>query len=178
MRQLRAIAALQKWDARGVSFFTSSGLGKIFDETGPTLRSTIGSLVGSGVLQRVARNLYHYALSVQPSTFLAERAAIYLRRGHHCFESLESAASKWGFVSQTPIDRLTVMTTGREGTFHTPFGTIEFVHTEAGIDEILDNTIVRPDNPLPIATREYTARNLRMCRRSTYLIDWNEVAHG
>ncbi len=41
---------------------------------------------------------------------------------------LESALSEYGVISQIPIDRLTIMTTGRKGHYKTPYGTIEFTH--------------------------------------------------
>ena len=175
MKMTTAMNALRRQDQDGLAFFSSTSLGTLFDETGPTLRSTIRSLVNAGILVRVARNLYHYAFSTQSTAHLAEEAAVFLRRGHYCFESLESAASKWGIISQVPIGRITVMTTGREGTFETPFGTVEFVHTSAAPDEIFENTVERPGCPLPIATKRYTAKNLRTCRRSVHLIDWKEV---
>ena len=171
MKRIDAISAFESLDRKGLGFFSSSSLGVLFDETGSTLRSTIKSLVEAGVLQRVSRNLYRYAWGSQPDGFLLEQAAVYLRRGHYCFESLESAAAKWGIISQMPLDRITVMTTGREGEFHTPFGTIEFIHTAASAEEILANTREQPGNPLRIATREYTERNMRTCRRSAYLIE-------
>ena len=171
MKRADAVSALRSFDGKGLSFFSSTSLGTLFNESGPTLRSTIRSLIAAGILQRVSRNLYHYSWSSSPEEHLAEQAAVFLRRGHYCFESLESAASKWGIVSQVPIDRITVMTTGREGEFRTPFGTIEFVHTSAGSDEILSNTVERPGNPLRIATKEYTLKNMRTCRRSMHLVD-------
>ena len=177
MKAIEATSILDSWSKAGISLFTASDLGKIFDESGPTLRSTIGRLVQQGSLSRVARNLYLFSFAPEDA-YLLERIAVALRRGDYVFESLESAASKWGIVSQVPVDRITVMTTGRSGEFHTPFGTIEFVHTRASPEDILSNTVDRPGNPLPIASKRYTVDNMRNCRRSMHLIDWEEVEHG
>lgn len=178
MKSANAVAALNAWRGEDVVLFTSADLGKVFGESGETLRSTIKRLVKNGYLAKVARNLYFYALGAGAERYLIERVAVMLRRGEHVFESLESAASKWGIVSQVPVDRITVMTTGRSGEFRTPFGTVEFVRTQAPPDEIAANTIERPGNPLPIATKRYTARNLKSCHRNTHLIDWKELEDG
>lgn len=38
-------------------------------------------------------------------------------RGEYNYISLESALSEYGIISQIPIDRLTIMTTGRKGEY-------------------------------------------------------------
>ena len=53
-----------------------------------------------------------------------------MRRGEYSYISLETMLSEYGAISQVPIDRLTVMTTGRKGEYETPFGVIEFTHTK------------------------------------------------
>ena len=89
---------------------------------------------------------------------------------------MESAASRWGIISQIPVDRLTVVTSGREGIFPTPFGTIEFIHTAADALEIMTNTVDLPDSPLRLATKRYTVIGLKRARRSLDLIDEKELA--
>lgn len=175
MRQNKAINFLNGWAQQDSTLFTSSELGMLFNEDGPTLRSTIARMEESGTIERIARNLYHYKLAATPDEALLDKIAVRLRRGHYCYESLESAASKWGIISQIPPDRLTVVTTGREGEFYTPYGTVEFVHTNANATQIHGHVVQRPNSPLPIATKQFTAENLKRCHRSTHLIDWEEV---
>ncbi|MDR0782461.1 MAG: hypothetical protein LBE83_01710 [Propionibacteriaceae bacterium] len=83
----------------------------------------------------------------------------------------ESALSQWGRISQVPIDRLTLATTGRKGVFRTRFGVIEFTHTEAGAAEISANTVERPDHAIPIATESYALSGLRRVHRNIDLVD-------
>lgn len=179
MKLIDAIGLLECWRSKGALFFTFQDLAKLFNESGNTLRATVRRLETAGALQRFARNMYRCSFGTHADEgMVLEYAAIKMRSGYFTFESLESAASKWGIISQVPVDRLTVMTEGREGVFVTLFGTIEFVHTEASPEEIADNIVHRPDNPLPIATKRYTARNLLACHRSTNLIDWGELDNG
>jgi len=76
----------------------------------------------------VARGLYvnpraHSLLSDVLSALVG-----WLRPWDFNYLSLECVLAEAGWVSQIPF-RLTVMTTGRSQTFHTPYGTIEFTHT-------------------------------------------------
>ena len=83
--------------------------------------------------------------------------------GHYSYVSLESALSLYGAISQVPIDRLTVLTTGREGEFKTPFGVIEFTHTKRSVSEIIEN-VVQTGRPLRLATRITAYRDLQESR--------------
>ena len=76
-------------------------------------------------------------------------------------------------ISQIPVDRLTVMTTGRSAEYKTPFGTIEFTHTKRSPMDILDNTR-QVGWVLRLATKEAAFRDLKRVGRNTHLV--NEVA--
>ncbi len=62
------------------------------------------------------QRVYPFTLSRHKGGNTIEYVAKSLRRGEYNYISLESALSKYGVISQIPIDRLTVMTTGRKGT--------------------------------------------------------------
>lgn len=175
MNQVKATGILAEWDRKGVCLFSRADLGKLFDEEGSTLSSTIGRMLSNSALTRISRGLFFNPRATQLGENFIEKIALRLRRGEYCYVSLESAASQWGVISQIPISRLTVMTTGREGEFHTPFGTIEFVHTKVSPEEILANTVEWPGHPMRYATKQRAVRDLRVCHRSEDLIDWSEV---
>jgi predicted transcriptional regulator of viral defense system len=145
-------------------------LAKIFGEGGNTLGETLKRLVAGKVLTRAANGVYVYALSPNLGAGTLAEIALALRRGWQVYESLESALSQWGVISQVPVDRLTLMTTGAKGTFATPYGVIEFTHTERPTSEIAANTRRRPDNPIPIATKAYALANLRRVGRNLDLV--------
>lgn len=177
MKTSRAVELLAKWDAQKVYLFSTRDLAKLFFETGETLRATITRLISQGLLERVARGLYLNSLSSNISSITIEEIACRLRRGEYVYEGLESAASRWGIISQIPVNRLTVMTTGREGEFNTRFGVIEFTHTKASPQDICENTLQRDGHPLRISSKSYTIRNLKSCRRNVHLIDQDEVEY-
>src|SRR5690554_5285457 len=95
-----------------------------------SVQATVHRLVASGILESPTKGVYIYALSKHQGLHTIEWIARALRRGHYNYVSLESALSRYGVISQVPVGRITVMTTGRKGVYETPYGTIEFTHTK------------------------------------------------
>ncbi|ENV2994162.1 hypothetical protein ACFJZ3_003863 [Vibrio vulnificus] len=121
-------------------------------------------------LERVARGTYLYTLSKDRfSANTLEIIAKTLRRGEYSYVSLESALSEYGVISQIPVDRLTVMTTGRKGEYKTQYGVIEFTHTKKSVPDIIDN-VRSVGRPLRIATKEAAIRDLKRVGRNVHLI--------
>lgn len=174
MKLYEADRALES-SACGKRAFRTADLALVFAEDGTKLRSTIARLVKAGALQHVARDLYWYARADSPAVPAIEELAVALRPGEMNFIGMESAASLWNVISQIPVDRLTVVTTGKEGEFETPFGTIEFVHTSRDRTYLLDHTIDYPNHALRLATKEHTVRGLVRSGRSLDLVDWEET---
>ena len=176
MKSIEAVKVLHEWDMRGRFLFRSQDLGLLFGESGDTLRSTIKRLVADGVIKRLARNAYLYCFMHPQGIDLIGHIATFLRPGEYTYESLESAASQWGFISQIPLGRISCVTTGAAGVVDTPLGGIEYVHTDDDLNTVIRGTLSRlPRNRLPIATRERCLHDLVSRNRSVELIDWEEV---
>ena len=157
MRTVSALRILHRFDVKGRYVYTSKDLAKLFsDDNHHAFRAGLNRLVNNGILQRAVRNVYVFAYSRNISGDTVELIAISLRRGHYNYVSLESALSLYGVISQVPIDRLTVVTTGREGEFNTPYGVIEFTHTKRAVTEIIAN-VVETGQPLRLATKKNSA---------------------
>ena len=170
-RKLRAFSEQKR-------VFRSRELGRVLGESGNTLRSSIKRLLDSGIITRLARDVYWFGDFKGRDVPAIEEVAVALRSGEFNYIGMESAASLWSVISQIPVGRLTVVTTGREGEFNTPFGTIEFIHPAADANEIISNTVDYPGHALRLATKRYAVQGLMRARRSTYLIDWEEVEDG
>lgn len=156
--------------------FPQPRAGGLFGESGDTLRSTIKRLTADGILERIAHDAYLYLLFHPNGCDLLGHIAAFLRPGEVTYESLESAASQWGFISQIPLGRISCVTTGSEGLVDTRFGAIEFVHTNDGLNDVKRGILDRmPRNRLPIATEERCLHDLVSRKRSLELIDWDEV---
>jgi len=171
MKRTPAIRISTHWDAKGRYVYTLGDLAKLFPEDSPrTLQAGVNRLVKAGVLQRICRGIYLYAFSYNKDSHVIEQIAKALRRGAYNYVSLESALSEYGAISQIPIDRLTVMTTGRKGEYKTPYGTIEFTHTKRKLRDIL-KSMKDVGRPLRLANPLAAWRDLKRAGRNTHLVD-------
>ena len=89
--------------------------------------------------------------------------------------SLESILSEYGVISQIPVNRMTVMTTGASGLVETPYGVIEFTHTKRGAAEIVKHTLLSKGRPLRIATKRAAVRDLLRVGRNANMMDRSEL---
>lgn len=177
MNQQLAISTFTHWDKQGRYIYTLNDLKKLFPDDKPkTLKVSINRLIKNGVLTRVGKGLYLFTLSNSQGSNTIEEIAKALRRGEYNYVSLESALSEYGAISQIPIDRLTVMTTGRKGTYKTPFGTIEFTHTKRAVRDIL-NSVLTVDHPLRFAKIDAAWRDLKRVGRNLHLVNKESLSH-
>jgi len=176
MDQLTAINMLNAWGKNNRYVFTKHELAKLFpNDTAKTFTASLNRLVKVGLIRRVCRGIYLNKEAVGSDRYLLERIAKGLRSGAYNYVSLESMLSEYGLISQIPIDRLTVMTTGREGLYETPYGTIEFTHTKRSVVDILENTHHSNERPLRIATKQAAWRDLKRVGRNIMLVDQGEL---
>lgn len=175
MKQSDAIERLNEFDLKGRYVYSSGDFVKLFpDESDRSRQATVERLVGSGILERASKGVYVYSLSRHKGENTIEEVAKTLRRGEYNYISLESALSEYGVISQIPVGRITVMTTGRKGEYKTPYGVIEFTHTKRSLSDILLSSQAR-NRPLRIATKAAALRDLKRVGRNTHLIDSGEA---
>ncbi len=178
MDRQAAIKVLSEWDKQGRYVFTLHDLAKLFPGDKPkTLQEGVNRMVHGGLLQRACRGVFVYSLARSRDNYTLERITQALRRGEYNYISLESALSEYGAISQIPLDRLTVMTTGRKGSYRTPWGMIEFTHTKRAVSDIVSN-IRAGHGPLRMATPQAAWRDLKRVGRNTHLVDEEAIPHG
>ena len=139
------------------------------------MEQSLKRMVNDRLLQRVARGLYVNPAASSKNRWIAEEIAKALRPGHLSYVSLESILSEYGVISQIPVNRMTVMTTGASGLISTPYGTIEFTHTKRGAAQIVKNTMADKARPLRIATKRAAIRDLLRVGRNANMIDPSEI---
>jgi len=172
MNKFEAIQKLNQLGKKGRFVFNISELHKIFPEDKPkALQEGLARLVKSKILRSACRGVYvnEHANSFD-AAYVIEHIVRVLRKGEYNYVSLESALSEYGLISQIPIDRLTVMTTGRAGSYKTPYGIIEFTHTKRSVNDILKHIITMPNRPLRIATEQAALRDLKRVGRNLHLL--------
>jgi predicted transcriptional regulator of viral defense system len=180
MKKLHAFKILQGWDKKGRYVFTRQDLSKVFfKDTPKALTESLNRLVHDGWIIRACRGVYvnphaHFSLD----GYIVEQIAKALRRGEYNYVSLESMLSEYGVISQIPIDRLTVMTTGRKGIFNTHYGVIEFTHTKKRISDILSQINKIKGRPLRVATRELAWQDLKHVGRNIKMVNKAQLYAG
>lgn len=171
MTKSEAIKILWEQDNKGKYVFSKRDLSLLFHTDQPkAFDEGLRRLVAAGLLKRACKGVYVNPYAKCINSFLIERIVKVLRRGHYNYVGLESALSEYGLISQIPIDRLTVMTTGRSGVYKTPYGTIEFTHTKRASADILEATKKVDTRPLRIATEETSIRDLYRVGRNIHLL--------
>lgn len=174
MTQTEMIKALQKIDALGKYVIRRQNLRAAFPkESDKTFSEGLARMVNAKLLVRAARGVYVNEHSKNRDGWLIEHIALALRPSEFSYVSLESALSEYGAISQIPIDRITVMTTGRSGEFKTPYGVIEFTHTDRSPNSIRETTAIS-NRPLRIALLATALRDLRRVGRNLHLVDMDE----
>lgn len=174
MRQAEAIRILDYWDRRRHYVYKKTDLRKLIREPEETFNDTLDRLVKAGILERPARNVYVYPLGKRYGDTL-DLIARTLRRGELTYESLESALSMYGVISQIPVDRRTYSTTGRSGEYVTRYGVIEFTHTSLQPSQFLGELRYPEGRDLPVASKALAWRNLKSTRRNLHLVNMEEI---
>jgi predicted transcriptional regulator of viral defense system len=182
MKRTLALRVLREMEGKGRYIFTRQHLARFFYDDEPrAFTESLGRLVRDGFLLRVGRGLFVNPHARIDYALLLEQVATFMRRGCFNYVSLESALSGYGVISQVPVDRLTVMTTGRRGTYRTPYGVIEFTHTQRDWDDILRSTRRVEGRPLRVATPAAAWRDLKRVGRNTAMVNramLKEIEHG
>lgn len=177
MNKIEAINKLAALDRVGVYVLSKSDLAKAFpDEKEKAFEKSLQRLVSDGILERVARGIYVNTMAKSKRGQVIEAIAAVLRRGHFSYVTRESMLSEYGVISQVPMSRITLMTTGASGVYETPYGTVEFTHTKRRPAELIQRTVTIKGRPLRVATKQAAVADLMRAGRNTSMIDMKELA--
>ncbi len=172
MKASELLKALDQLDQeQGMWLFTAGMFRTLFPADAPaTLKSQLQRHAGSGLLFRVCRNLYANERARSMPVTRLEAVVPYLRPNELTYLSQESRLADLGLISQMPIDRLTLMTTGRSQLYTTRYGTLEFTHTSKSPEKILDETTLNAETGLLEASEALSLRDLRRAGRNLHMI--------
>jgi hypothetical protein len=169
MRRRDLMQKLTAMDRRGVWAFTPATFSALLGEPEPNyLKLRMKRLADEGVLTRAARGVYVNPLARSLPSDVRAGLIRFLRPRRVSYVSLETRLSEAGVISQVAT-ALTCMTTGSPGRFDTPWGAIEFTHTDRPV-MVGTDAHLRDDGVL-YATVERAARDLRRTGRNIDLID-------
>lgn len=171
MKRLELMEQLAALDAMGVFVLSKGDLEKMFpDEQEKALEKSLQRMVVDGLLVRACKGVYVNPAARSAKGRVIEHVALKLRSGYFSYVSLESMLSEHGAISQIPVGRLTVMTTGARGAYETPYGVIEFTHTKRRPLEIIKRTAAMDGRPLRVALKEAAMQDLLRAGRNTEML--------
>jgi len=163
-------------DRLGVWAFTPATFSALFGEPEPNyLKLRMKRLADEDVLVRAARGVYVNPRARSLPHDVRAGLIRFLRPRELSYVSLEWRLSEAGAISQVATT-LTCMTTGSSGRFDTPWGAIEFTHTDRAI--VVGTDVRRRDDGVLEATVERSARDLRRVGRNLNLIDEASLAQA
>ena len=136
-----------------------------------TFTNFLSNCVKSGVIRRVASGIFESTLTPPSRSTAIYKVAKKIRSGVLSYISLESQLSHTGDISQILIDRLTIITKGRNGTFTTPYGVIEFTHTKKPLRKIAPNLYFDEEINMYRAKKEQAITALKNCNRNTQMLE-------
>ncbi|NMM14931.1 MAG: hypothetical protein HHJ17_15530 [Rhodoferax sp.] len=176
MRKVDFIHKLAELDRKGIYVLAKRDIERLFpNEDAKALEKSLQRLVADRLLLRVAKGIYLNPYASSRNSWAIEEIAKALRPDSFSYVSLESILSEYGVISQIPISRITIMTTGAKGVFETPFGTIEFTHTKRSPEKLISRTIHDKRRPLRIASKKAAVQDLYRVGRNTNMIDEEEL---
>src|ERR1700730_3398610 len=169
MKRADLLKKLLEADRKSIWAFTPATFGALLGQMEPNyLKLMMKRLTDQGVLIRAARGVYVNPHARSTPTDLRSGLIRYLRPREISYVSLESRLSEVGVISQVAT-ALTCMTTGSSGRFDTPWGAIEFTHTDRNI--AIGTDVHQRDDGVLEASIECAVRDLRRVGRNTDLID-------
>jgi hypothetical protein len=137
----------------------------------PTFTKFLAGCVKKGIVRRVANGIFESTLTPPDPSTAIYKIIKKLRSGVLNYISLESQLSYTGNISQVVIDRVTVVTKGRSGTFVTPYGTIEFTHTKKSVNQFAANLYMDDDIGMYRANTAQAMTDLKDCHRNVHMLE-------
>lgn len=100
------------------------------DLSDAAFKTLLSRLVKAGSLKKICRSLYAYPPAIPSHGLILFHVAAYLRSGAFNYMSLETVLSEAGIISQIPIRRIFIFSSGRSNVISCgEYGAIEFIHT-------------------------------------------------
>ena len=140
-------------------------------------KSVITRLQKRGELNRVCRGIYILPDCALKGSDLLGHVAARLRAAQFNYVSLETVLSEAGLISQVPLSRITLMSSGRSSVISCGrYGETEFVHTSKKAAELTAELTYSPQLQNWQASVALALQDMKDTRRDTGLVDW-ETAH-
>ncbi len=140
-------------------------------------KSVVTRFERRGGLVRICRGIYVVSDCALRGSELLGRVAARLRAGQFNYLSLETVLSDAGVISQIPMNRIMLMSSGRSNVISCgAYGSIEFIHTRKKAEDLAAELSYDAQAQLWRASIPLALRDMKDTRRDTGLVD-EEVAN-
>ena len=174
MQPLRSLESLlRKIASPDVYLFSLADLEALVPEVGhQAFKMVVTRAVKQGILHRACQGIYLFDGVAYKRGLELYHIAGKLRAGCFNYLSQESVLSEAGIISQVPLQRITLMSSGRSGVVNCgPWGSIEFTHSKKNLDRLSPELSYDPQIRLLRASPRLALADLRAARRNLDLID-------
>jgi hypothetical protein len=145
------------------------------DESKESIKKSLKRHTKNGLITHVCRGFYANPRARSMPAFPLFVLPYIIRSSERFYVSLEKALSDYGIISQIPF-RLTLVTSGRTQTYKTPYGVIEFTHSNRAIDVFYSGDYIFYEGyGAHYASPKIAIRDALRMKRSVDLIDFDEV---
>jgi hypothetical protein len=139
-------------------------------------KGIIHRAVRKGYLIRICHSLYTFKDKVPRDGLTLFHIARHLRSQEFNYLSLETVLSEAGVISQIPLSRIFVMSSGRSSIVDCgKYGSIEFVHTVRTPLDVMDQIFYDKQYKMWRAMVPLALQDMKRTKRNMDLIDWDEV---
>lgn len=169
MTQRQLLEMLDFFDSKRIWAFRLNAIRMYFNnEDEKSIQIALNRHTKNGIITQCARGVYANPRGKKP-LFVREYLALMLREQFTFYLSLESVLSEEGLISQIP-NRLTFVSKDRSRVFNTPYGILEFVHSEKK-DDFLKDCYYDNKRLIWVASKEKAIKDLYRHRRSVDLYE-------
>ena len=182
MNATRAAMSIIEWGRQEHRCVFSYGeLARLFGRSrqGRALENLVRTLVALDVLERAGRDVYVVSpLAREGAREVLDQIALVAGGYNVVVESLETAASRWGIISQKYARLATYVTTGRSRSIECSFGTVVLVHTAWGTGRLVRQSIDRGAGLTRLSDKQMTVHMLKRTGRASELLREWEAGDG
>ncbi|MES2200131.1 MAG: hypothetical protein V4489_08200 [Chlamydiota bacterium] len=174
---MRNYRVLENWLKKNASpkqyLFLYIDFKALFPDLSPSAFKTLLSRsVKRDLLERICKGVYAYKESIPSNGLILFHVAALMRTCEFNYITLETILSEYGAISQIPINRITIMSSGRSHILSCgKYGTIEFIHTKQKPEQLVNSLCYDPLCNMWKASIKLAVKDMKNTHRNLDLID-------
>lgn len=180
MTQLELIKMFDEYDKKGKWIFELGFFYMCFtDENEQVIKNSLSRHEKSGLIERICKGIYANPRALSKARVFDTLAYVSnrIRDKAMSYLSLESVLSEENVISQIPF-RYTFISKGTSATFHTPYGTIEYIHTSKNAKDLHKYCYYDEQRQIWVASKDQAISDAYAHNRAVDLIEEQKMKYG